>query len=156
MLNPNAHDFKPIEFLTPPEKAIVNKPKKKPAAKKSAPKKVEQTLKTESPKKAGGPKKVEAKTTEAKKKKNTKKPTEASHGKRRDSQANSSQITESTAEWTESAFIAIEAAIDPIHRIDKSSKKIFEHGYERYIDWVNNIFHASNNSTNEANRLIDL
>jgi hypothetical protein len=49
----------------------------------------------------------------------------------------------------ESPFIAIEAAIDPVHRLDIKDgdsrrqslthdvKKHYEHGYERYIDWVN-------------------
>ncbi|KAI7891957.1 uncharacterized protein EV154DRAFT_506469 [Mucor mucedo] len=140
MLNPLAHDFKPVVLAAPPEQTTVNKPKKKPAAKKAAPKKAEQKRETpkkvEGPKKAEAPKKIEAKT-EAKKKKGTKQPTGASHGKRRDSQANPTQETSLAVEWVESAFIAIEAAIDPIRLIDKSSKKLFEHGYERYIDWIN-------------------
>ncbi|KAG2193974.1 hypothetical protein INT47_000762 [Mucor saturninus] len=144
MLNPLAHDFKPVAHAAPPEQTTVNKPKKKPAAKKAAPKKAEQKQETpkkaKGPKKAEAPKKIEAKT-EAKKKKGTKQPTKqptgASHGKRRDSQANPTQETSLAVEWVESAFIAIEAAIDPIRLIDKSSKKIFEHGYERYIDWIN-------------------
>ncbi|KAI8883468.1 hypothetical protein K501DRAFT_333362 [Backusella circina FSU 941] len=48
----------------------------------------------------------------------------------------------------ESPFIAIEAAIDPVHRLDNIAsdsrrqslshdvKKQYEHGYERYIDWI--------------------
>ncbi|KAG1448268.1 hypothetical protein G6F56_008991 [Rhizopus delemar] len=41
----------------------------------------------------------------------------------------------------EAKFIAIEAAIDPIHRINNttgiSTGKQLEHGYERYIGWIN-------------------
>lgn len=138
MLNPFAHDFKPIPFPSPPEPTIVDKSKKKAAPKKTEQKKAE--LKKAEPKKAEA-KKVElkkAEKTEAKKKKPFKKNTETGNGKKKDSQANSSKGGSGDAAiLLESPFIAIEAAIDPIHRLDKSTKKIFEHGYERYIDWVN-------------------
>lgn len=37
----------------------------------------------------------------------------------------------------EAKFIAIEAAINPMYRNEKQ----LEHGYERYIDWVNRVIH---------------
>lgn len=172
MLNPFASDFKPFtpELKTPAP--IPTKPesqtKKKPPAKKNSAQQQQQSTKTKKPTvKAEVQSHAESSNTSHRKnkesqqsgpnKKNTSQDAK-SRNRRKSSQKDIAAAT-STAPPSvvedqfskESPFIAIEAAIDPVHRLDKRNLPVnvnysrrassaqeprFEHGYERYIDWI--------------------
>ena len=171
MLNPLAHDYTPISTILSPEEN--HKPKGN-----RPPRQRDQNKKSSSqpphPQKSNK-KQVQSRPSQAtvENKSDNKQDTTNSHSKankRRDSQANSTskkqqpqekgaskrrpktsqQIDSLDVFAQESKFITVEAAIDPVHRVDPPSFQIpsssrrqssgnlhqFEHGYERYIDWV--------------------
>lgn len=165
MLNPFASDFKPFTPELETSKPIPQKPesqakKKTPTKKSSAP----QSTKPKKPNvKADTQTNAESSNSSNRKKKellssSNKKGTSQdpkSRNRRKSSQkdiaitAPSLIVEDQFAK--ESPFIAIEAAIDPIHRLDtrvlpvnvnysrrtsSAQEPRFEHGYERYIDWV--------------------
>lgn len=159
MLNPFASNFKPFtpEIKSPsptiPKKQDEQPKKKNDAKKRSA----QQSTKPKKPTVKAEPQ-IQSEASSNK------------NNKKKDSQANSSNkaqksrnrrksshhdiaappITDQFSQETQ--FIAIEAAIDPVHRVDPhtssasihssnrrtslATEQKFEHGYERYIDWV--------------------
>jgi hypothetical protein len=168
MLNPLAHDFTPISAF-PPEPPQIKNPSPKRKEEQSHQTKKKQTNFTK-PKTKLQPK-VETSMETASTLKGKKKDSQAilkkpqhrdSKNKNRNNKAtqglpnnNNSSTTITTTPSDifakESKFITIEAAIDPIRRIDEaahvnslqkrrqstnSDKYQFEHGYERYIDWI--------------------
>lgn len=152
MLNPFASNFQPTPADQQPIKPVLDTPKKKSQPKR--PKKTK-TNDTVNQNKARDSQPATT-TTATNQKARDSQPSTSSH-KPRDSHTKKlkgrAKVTPTTNEdifTQESPFIAIEAAIDPIHRIDIQQTvnsrrqsltidKKFEHGYERYIDWVNYI-----------------
>ncbi|KAI8372441.1 hypothetical protein BD560DRAFT_394935 [Blakeslea trispora] len=175
MLNPLAHDYTPLSTILPPEdnhKAKGNRPSRQ---------RDQQVKKSSShPQKSSNNKKqVQSKPSqtvvESKSEKSHKpeKTNTSKANKRRDSQANpnfkkqqeksskrhpriSQQASQLDLFAQESKFITIEAAIDPVYRVEPQSFQSssgsrrqssgnlyqFEHGYERYVDWIDRSLHV--------------
>lgn len=168
MLNPLAHNFTPISAFSPEPSQIKNpSPKRKEEQSHQAKKKQANSAK---PKTKSQPKvdtSIETTSTLKGKKRDLQaNPKKHQHfdskSKNRNNRAaqglpnnnsNSTTITTTPSDIfaKESKFITVEAAIDPIRRIDEaahvnslqkrrqstnSDKYQFEHGYERYIDWI--------------------
>lgn len=171
MLNPFAHEYTPASSFPPeehtsaprknsqpkkqqPKKKKTDKPKPTVKPETSKPKKTDNTKPNETPK---AKKNDNAKPNDASKtkrndnasKKSSKEPQQTHNKARRKSSHHNTQMTPSAPLdqfEKESKFITIEAAIDPIRRIDTNNnatssssavdKTLFEHGYEKYIDWV--------------------
>jgi hypothetical protein len=156
MLNPLAHDFTPISAFpiepssTPPTpKAKKKEQKKKQPETKSKSKNATPLAKAEHVSKSQ--KNKESRTNN---KKYQQQQSRLEHNRRKSTQPIQPSLDDMFEK--ESKFITIEAAIDPIHRIDPanttlvhnnvnnrkssiaSEKYLLEHGYERYIDWVSN------------------
>ncbi|KAG2236310.1 hypothetical protein INT48_001374 [Thamnidium elegans] len=124
MLNPFASNFQPTP-VDQPIKPIPDAPKKKSQPKRPNRPKTNDTINQNKPRDS--------------------QPAD-SHSKKLKGRAKVTPTTNQDIFTQESPFIAIEAAIDPIHRIDiqpanprrqsLTIEKKFEHGYERYIDWI--------------------
>lgn len=152
MLNPFASDFQPTAYSTEPKKDPPTTVKKKPENKRTDVPKKKTDLKksTTKTKKTNGTEHLES--TKNNKKTNLQASSSAkkSTNNKKKAKAVSHTITTESMFSQESPFIAIEAAIDPIYRLDQQgttssinnrrqslvTEKKFEHGYERYIDWV--------------------
>lgn len=135
MLNPNAHAYTPASSF-PPEPSRTDRPN---TSKKNRPKKTNTKPETTNAKK-------NVKTEAAAKKNNVKTEVKKSETKKNVRPKEQSRRKSSSQQLAvdpfekESKFITIEAAIDPVHRLENVSGKpiLLEHGYERYIDWVRN------------------
>ncbi|KAG1149435.1 hypothetical protein G6F37_005128 [Rhizopus arrhizus] len=121
MLNPFAGEFKPtlMENSSP-----LKKDKQK-----------EQKRHTNDGKKKPVPSTASAKKKDSQANKKNK------QDKRRASRHEAVAAVDLDNQFKEAKFIAIEAAINPIHRIHNTgsgsfAENQFEHGYERYVDWV--------------------
>jgi hypothetical protein len=156
MLNPFAHEYTPASVF-PPELPPTTLKKNAPFKKKEQPKKKKSTpdVKAETSK-PSSTKKTESKPNATRKgSKDMSKPTTHTKTRRKSSHHNTQVSTAVPLDpfEKESKFITIEAAVDPIRRIDiaknnasnkqatnahstATDKHLFEHGYERYIDWV--------------------
>jgi hypothetical protein len=167
MLNPSAHEFSPTTFepKSPPHisnnKKDARKPPKKETTaveneKKGTKDKGKQTVRKNQPKETAKPQPKETTKNQGKKPKEDNGPVKnkgkETARKKRDTRKQSipaAPAIPANEFEQESPFIAIEAAIDPVHRLDIKDgdsrrqslthdvKKQYEHGYERYIDWVN-------------------
>ncbi|KAI8070098.1 hypothetical protein BDF21DRAFT_424979 [Thamnidium elegans] len=154
MLNPFASNFQPTP-VDQPIKPIPDAPKKKSQPKRPNRPKTNDTINQNKPRDSqpasattnhkARDSRPATTTTNHKPSTSNHKPRD-SHSKKLKGRAKVTPTTNQDIFTQESPFIAIEAAIDPIHRIDiqpanprrqsLTIEKKFEHGYERYIDWI--------------------
>ncbi|KAG1311370.1 hypothetical protein G6F64_003851 [Rhizopus arrhizus] len=132
MLNPFAGEFKPtlIENGSPLKKDKQKEQKRhtNDGKKKQIPK---ENINTKKP----------VPSTASAKKKDSQANKKNKQDKRRASRHEAVTAVDLDNQFKEAKFIAIEAAINPIHRIHNTgsgsfAENQFEHGYERYVDWV--------------------
>ncbi|KAG1497911.1 hypothetical protein G6F54_005445 [Rhizopus delemar] len=132
MLNPFAGEFKPnlMENGSPLKKDKQKEQKKhtNDGRKKQTPNENTSTKKPVS-------------STASAKKKDSQANKKNKQDKRRASRHETAASVDLDNQFKEAKFIAIEAAINPIHRIHNTgssnfAENQFEHGYERYVDWI--------------------
>ncbi|KAG1055236.1 hypothetical protein G6F43_002798 [Rhizopus delemar] len=132
MLNPFAGEFKPnlMENGSPLKKDKQKEQKKhaNDGRKKQTPNENTNTKKPVS-------------STASAKKKDSQANKKNKQDKRRASRHETAAAVDLDNQFKEAKFIAIEAAINPIHRIHNTgssnfAENQFEHGYERYVDWI--------------------
>lgn len=157
MLNPLAHDFTPISSFPIDASSTPTKKTKKKEHKKKQPegKPKGKNPPTESATQSASSlqKKKESRTNNKNDQHQSYNARTAQSNKARRKSCQPIQPNLDDMFGKEAKFITIEAAIDPIHRVDTTSlkttpahhksavseKHVIEHGYERYIDWVNKV-----------------
>ncbi|KAI7905250.1 uncharacterized protein BX663DRAFT_315573 [Cokeromyces recurvatus] len=158
MLNPLAHEFTPISSFQPSEQPDMKKNKNLPTKKQKEQKVKKKSIATTNNIPVSPSSKADKAKSEnpSSKKKKKNKDLQANQSKRKSTHTNQQRSSAASTQdpfAEECKFITIEAAIDPIHRIEtihgsnhttssssssssNSNKYLLEHGYKRYIDWI--------------------